>query len=153
MAAANITAWRRFAMLSGTNQRLLVEAALQLVAVRISFALVPFATLRRLIDPWEHASARRPGMDERDAAARVSWAMGAVARRLPGRMTCLVQALAAHALLRRRGFHSTLRIGVAEHEGAGEITAHAWLECGGEIVVGGLDDLGRYAVLSEAARR
>ena len=85
---------------------------------------------------------------EREQADRVSWAVPAAARRFPVQMTCLVQALAADTLLRRRGCHPLLRIGVSGGAGAPTIEAHAWVECGGRVVVGDVADLPRYAILS-----
>jgi hypothetical protein len=68
-------------------------------------------------------------------------------------MTCLVQALAADGMLRRRGFASTLHIGVRLHRpGSTPLQAHAWVKCEGQIVVGALDDLGEYAVLALPSR-
>jgi hypothetical protein len=142
--------WRRFAALPGADRRLLAETALMLVLVRVGLALLPFSALRRF-SGREQKGRRARG--EREAGTKVAWAVGVIANRLPLRTTCLVRALAAQALLRRRGFHPELRIGVADRGGASTITAHAWLECGAEIVVGGRDDLARYSVLSPAGRR
>jgi hypothetical protein len=51
-------------------------------------------------------------------------------------INCLVQALAAKALLSRAGYPTLIRIGVAASED-GKLRAHAWLERDGEIVIGG----------------
>jgi hypothetical protein len=48
-----------------------------------------------------------------------------------------VQALAAAALLRRRGTGATLYLGVAKTAGAPEgLSAHAWLRCGELVLTG-----------------
>src|SRR4029079_10626244 len=85
---------------------------------------------------------------------RTTWAVSAVADRSPVSMTCLVRALAADAILRRHGFASQLRIGVRHHDGASSrpLDSHAWVECDDRIVIGQLDDLGDYTVLSSRAR-
>ena len=135
-----------------------------LLLLRAGLTVLPFPLLQRLTGYGVGGSGgpslaalaqddRLDGRAERDAGAKVAWAIGVLAGRLPGRMTCLVQALAAHTLLRRRGCHPALRIGVAGRTDAGALKAHAWLECGGEIVVGGLPDLGNYAVLTAPARQ
>jgi hypothetical protein len=64
-------------------------------------------------------------------------------------MTCLRQALAADAMLRRYGFASQLRLGVQRHRGPSStsLQSHAWVECDGAIVVGGIEGLADYAVL------
>jgi hypothetical protein len=48
---------------------------------------------------------------------------------------CLPRALAAHAMLRRRGIASKLCLGVARD--GDEFTAHAWIEVGEQKIVGG----------------
>ena len=55
------------------------------------------------------------------------------ASRLVPRATCLVQALALHAMLARRFRTSALRLGVTRSRG---FEAHAWLECDGLVVIG-----------------
>jgi hypothetical protein len=66
---------------------------------------------------------------------RIVWAVGAAGRLVP-RTTCLARALAAQALLARRGHASELRLGVAG--GAGRVfEAHAWLERDGRVLIGG----------------
>jgi hypothetical protein len=67
--------------------------------------------------------------------------VGVAGRLVPG-TTCLVRALAAQALLARRGHASQLRLGVARGSGRA-FEAHAWLEQDGRVLVGGPLD-GRY---------
>jgi hypothetical protein len=57
-------------------------------------------------------------------------------RRLPWQTTCLVAALAARAMLRRRGIASVLRFGLRRSTD-GRLDAHAWLEAGDGVVCGG----------------
>jgi hypothetical protein len=57
-------------------------------------------------------------------------------RRPPGVKSCLNQALAAQVLLGRRGHPSLVHIGVARGE-RGQFQAHAWVESGGQVVIGG----------------
>ena len=57
---------------------------------------------------------------------------------VPAGKTCLTEALTAQCLLRRRGADAALRIGVARATDAGApLTAHAWLEQAGRIIMGG----------------
>jgi Transglutaminase-like superfamily len=85
-----------------------------------------------------------------DSVARVGWAVTRASRWVPS-ATCLVQALAGQVLLRRRGHLASVRIGVARGERVGgqrrrgettPVRAHAWLESGDIVVVGG--DHARY---------
>lgn len=90
---------------------------------------------------WERATARRlrsgpsPSENAPATAQDIAWAVRHVSRVVPG-ATCLTQALAAQLLLSRRGYASRLRIGVARAPGDG-LRAHAWLESGGLVVIGG----------------
>jgi hypothetical protein len=98
-------------------------------AVRIGVALCGFRRLRRALARLSQRRAAVPLPPE-----RIGWAVRAAAQRVPGADTCLVQALAAEALLARHGHVSQLRIGIARI-GAG-IEAHAWLERDGHPVFG-----------------
>jgi hypothetical protein len=78
----------------------------------------------------------------------VSWAVAIVAARVPP-ATCLVQALAAGAMLQRRGLACELRLGVRNRtaEGGAAIEAHAWVECDGRVAVGAVDHLAELTVM------
>lgn len=69
-------------------------------------------------------------------------AVDAIRRALPLtlRASCLTQALAGWIMLRRHGAVSRVRIGVASPEEAG-FKAHAWLEVGGRVILGDLEDV------------
>jgi transglutaminase superfamily protein len=66
---------------------------------------------------------------------RISWAVRAASRFIPGASNCLVRALATQSLLGRFGYRSTLQIGVRKAPDGG-LAAHAWLESAGAIVIG-----------------
>jgi hypothetical protein len=173
----------RFVYLSGSDRRLVIEAALLLGAARLGLWLLPFRVVSRLLDKVQraHVGVAAP-------ARRIAWAIDAAARYIPA-ATCLPRALAARALLARHGHAAQLRIGVArvpvsqsaesrrggeearrrDDESAGfasschlvilssghrvitssnALAAHAWVECDGAILIGGLADLARYTPLS-----
>jgi hypothetical protein len=140
-----IASWRRYRALPPADRLLLREALTLLTLVRLGLVIFPFASVRRML----HGSAPSES-GEANVPARVAWAMAALTRRTPGPTTCLAQALVADALLRRRGARSALRIGVRKRAEAspGPIAAHAWVECGDLVVVGRLDDLSEYSVLT-----
>jgi len=79
--------------------------------------------------------------------ARVRWAVNVVGRRIPLARNCLVRAMVARSLLRRRGYTSRVVVGVARAS-EGRLTAHAWVENPtGELVVGG-HEAGSYTPLA-----
>ena len=79
--------------------------------------------------------------------AMTSWAISAVARRLPWRSDCLVQAMAAQNWLRRRGLQANFEIGAAR-DTSGQFAAHAWVKVGDTVVTGG--DISPFARFTAA---
>lgn len=141
--------WSRLRALGAADRRLLAQAGLLLLLARVGLWLLPFPVLRRALD-GEGPAKRAP-----DPAfpGRVAWAVGALARRLP-RTTCLVQSLAAHALLSRAGHRPVLHIGIREGGSpVAPLDAHAWVECEGRVVAGEIDHLVDYRVLTPAGPR
>ena len=113
---------------------LALEAALSLGAYRLAIQL-PVRSLVRS----EEAVASHPVVADRlpdDPQARsVRRMIASIERRLPWRSSCIVQALAARSMLRRRRVATLLHFGVTLDQG--RIRAHAWLEAGGGCVCGG----------------
>jgi hypothetical protein len=132
--------------LPATQRRELLRALVLLWAVRLGLWMLPFDTLRRLLAAEQVVP--RPDRPAEPTERRVAWAVLAASRYVP-RPTCLAQALAAQALLRRQGLPSQLRIGVARQEDG--LEAHAWLESQGRVVIGG-GDLSRYVPLPRLER-
>jgi hypothetical protein len=77
---------------------------------------------------------------------QVAWAINAVGRRLPRDPSCLMRALAARAMLARRGISCSIRIGISED--SENFRAHAWVEAGTRPVVGWIAGE-RFAVLAQ----
>src|SRR5688572_5377660 len=104
---------------------LALRALAWLLLARLSLALLPLNRALGVMDVKRGTAS----VDPRE----VAWAIHAVARRIPG-THCLPRSLALHAMLRRGGHASALRIGV-RRAGAG-IAAHAWVTCGGRAIDG-----------------
>jgi len=126
----------------GHGGRLLVaEAVLRLAMARLSLALFPFRrVVRRLGRLMSPDDARARGSGEAgeaivSAACQIGWAIRAVAPSMPFKALCLQQALAAHAMLRRRGIAAPVHFGVVRDE-PDRFEAHAWLEVAGVEVTG-----------------
>ena len=71
--------------------------------------------------------------------------METASRAIPGMKNCLVQAVAAEAMLIQAGYPCELRVGVAK-KGPDELIAHAWVESEGRVVIGEFE-LDRYTPL------
>ena len=107
------------------------EAAVMLVLARLAVRLVPPAR----IFAWAKRPPRRIHRFAVDEVGWISWAVESLGARPWMNALCLPRALAAHAMLRRRGIASRLCLGVAR-EGS-ELAAHAWVEIGEDKIVGG----------------
>ena len=132
----------------------MLEAASLMALVWTGLRLLRFPTLRRLLHRYARSSATgNAGQPHSSATYPVQWAITTVAARLPW-ATCLVQALAADAILRRRGLTSELRIGVRVRGNSdAPFKAHAWVECGGTVVTGAIEELADFKVLTTLRRQ
>lgn len=127
---------RKFLRLTARERRLLVSAAFCLGVMRLGLWVLPFRTLLRHLPQVTAGRDRLCGSDHLPAE-QLAWAVGVASRYLPGSGNCLVRALATRVMLARRGYLAHLRIGVAKDAG-GRFQAHAWVECEGTIVIGGM---------------
>lgn len=115
-----------------TMQRLFLrEAAFMLLLARLAVRCVPAVR----IFAWAEQPPRRIRRFAADDVRWTAWAIDRVAGGAGVKSACLPRAVAAHAMLRRRGISSRLCLGVAR--AGGETLAHAWLEVGDDKVVGG----------------
>jgi hypothetical protein len=135
----------KFLRLSGVEQRLLLKAALMLGTIRLGLWLLSFQTLRRLLAKVSSISASRHD-PEQPSKENVVWAVETAGRYLAPAATCLTLALTAQVLLLRRGYPALLHIGAVKSDG-GQFLAHAWVESGGKVVIGGYE-LERYTPLA-----
>jgi len=121
-------------LLSPSERRVLLRAALLLGAVRLGLWLLPFSTQRC----WLARLSRNPACrSERDSSVptRLARAVAQAARLVP-RATCLAQALTLQTLLARAGYPSQLHIGVGK-TADGALQAHAWVKSQGQVLIGG----------------
>jgi hypothetical protein len=111
-----------------------IEAVSYLTIAGLAIRFVPFS---RLVPIFRRALPRPEltGADRQRAIADVRRAVLAAASRLPNRPVCFPQAVAAQAMLRRRGVSTTMCYG-AKTGGSDGINAHVWLMAGTDGVVG-----------------
>jgi Transglutaminase-like superfamily len=153
MMSAMIDAWHKVRALSAGDRFLVAEAVVLLSFVLIVGSIFPFRTLRRLLNHYGGTERKSTGRSSSEEIRRIAWAIAAAARRLPARTTCLVEALAADAMFRRRGCACELRFGVRPPVSAhGPLAAHAWIEHDGIVVLGQVANLSDSAVLSAPVR-
>jgi len=129
---------KRFLRLPTLERWLVLQAILATSIVRLTLALMSFRTVERLAVSIGWHSNRPLSVQ------RITWALGAAARLVP-RSTCLVQAIAAQALLTRYGYRPVVTIGVTK-DAYDRFAAHAWVTCEDEVVIGG-HEMGNYITL------
>lgn len=119
-----------FLSMNGADCILVCEAILALALARLIVLTVPF----RFMAPW---LSRAPQTSSCDKALllRVRKAVTMAARNVPWNAVCLPQAMAAKAMLARRGCGSSFHLG-ADFDAQGKLIGHAWLVAGGTVVVG-----------------
>jgi len=124
---------RKFLSLPALERYILLKAFLLSSIIRLGLWLLPFRTLQRTLERLFHNPVT--SQKQSPSPEKFSWAVVAVSRYVPS-ATCLAQALTLQALLSREGIHSDLGIGVARDDATG-ITAHAWVEIDGTVIIGG----------------
>jgi hypothetical protein len=135
--------WRRHAP---RNYARIVEAACYVTIARTAIRVLPFRHLTRAFE----RSVAHPALREsarRYAIADVRRAITAAASRLPGSTSCFARAVAAQAMLRRRGVRTTLFYGARTAHGR-DLRAHVWLHAGDDAVVG-QENAPEYTVVAE----
>ncbi len=134
---------RRFLKLPPADRRLLIRAWLWLAVIRLWLWLLPFSGQRGLLTRLSQAPAAGRQADL-SLPERVGRAIATASGYVP-KTTCLTQALAAQALLKRGGFPAHLRLGVGR-DAKGRFQAHAWVENDGRVIIGD-SELERYRPL------
>lgn len=77
---------------------------------------------------------------------RVTWAVDAADRTVPGERTCLVRSLTAETILCLYEYKPVHRIGV-DRSNDGEVKAHSWIEYDDEVLIGELENLSDFQPL------
>lgn len=131
---------KRFLRLSKQERLLALQAGLAIFLIRWGLALLPLPAVHRLAlkITWIRDNSPSP--------ARIVRAVRSVARFVPG-STCLVQAIAVQALLFRHGYRPILTIGVTK-SACDQFTAHAWVACEREVLIGGREAANYTALLN-----
>jgi hypothetical protein len=121
----------KFLAMRDADRLLLFEAIVMLGLARFIVFAFPFS----FIVPWLSRTPDNGGCDE-ILLVSIRQAVTMAARNIPWNAVCLPQAMAAKAMLARRGCGSSFHLG-ADLDTQGKLIAHAWLMAGDQIVVGG----------------
>ena len=119
-----------FTRMNGADRLMVCEAILFLGLARLIVSSVPF----RFMVPWLRRAPNGGGVDP-VLLRRVGRAVTVAARNVPWDAVCLPQAMAAKAMLARRGLGASFHLGTGLDD-QGKLIAHAWLVAGDTVVVG-----------------
>jgi hypothetical protein len=128
--------WNRWHALPASKKWLLLEAFGSLAVARCALVLLPARWIFQWLESPVHGIASGPRSADPDVIEPVRWAVLTVARYGPVSFVCFPQALAAHAMLRRRGIASIMHYGVRRSADR-RLRAHTWLEVDHRMLLGG----------------
>lgn len=111
---------------------------------RFKILAVPMAKLEKTFGTSGKESTLEEPIETLRTAHLVGRRVERVCDKTPWESACLVQALVAQRILRKKDIHTTLYLGVRTEDNA--MHAHAWLRCGALAVTGGLGR--QHAVVS-----
>lgn len=113
-----------------TIQAWLYSAVFRFQMLYTQFNKLPHKWGQEGVESTEEAT-----MAEYKYAKRVAYAVNHVCNKTKWESKCLVRALTAQKLLKKKGISSTLYLGCGLKDG--KMVAHAWLRCGKMYVTGG----------------
>ena len=144
----------RFFALSCHDKMAFIEALFFLLISKLIVITMPFRKAAQLmgalnVEPVADITQLKPA---KSARVKLFVAMGAA--NVPWNSVCLDQALAGAFMLQRRHIPYGLCIGVKRDLTEDKLRAHAWILCGGKILIGGIRSLQftRVAVFSKDFR-
>ncbi len=131
----------KFVALDTAEKVLLLKAWFLLGYYRVAILLVSF---KRLASQLQHHPLAMPPPalqpDQRDEAVAIGRLVAAAARFTPWQSLCLTQVLVVQRLLAKRNipgqFYLGVRRGCERTDDPTGLSAHAWLQCGDDIVNG-----------------
>jgi hypothetical protein len=137
----------KFLRLPNADRRLLVRASMALVTAKLAVRAMSFISARKAVTSIQAIGGRPVAPPSPEC---IGWAVVTAGRFIPGLKNCLVQALAAEAILKRAGYTCELKIGATKN-GPHELLAHAWLERDGKVFIGDFEP-GRFRPLTAPGR-
>jgi len=134
----------KFLSFSWQDQILVVKATFLLILIRLGLKFLDLKTLQKQLEkiPQPSQNSNRQAL----SIYKIIWSITTASSYMP-KVKCLARALAAKALLSQQGYPAIIKIGVAKDQQQAFI-AHAWVECKGRIVIGGIgNSVSKYKVM------
>ena len=137
----------KFISLDRSSKLLLLESYLYLAWARI-LKRIPFAKLSPSLGAPMQETSREPG--NTDTLKAISKSINLMSRYTWWESQCLVKAIAAMKMLKKRKIDCTLYLGTAKDED-GTMIAHAWVRSGTYYVTG-KEGMERFTVVGKFAK-
>ena len=112
---------------------------------RFLILLIPTKRLQSFMGTQNEESTTEVSQEWLWEAARISHIINRICQHTPWESKCLVRAMTAQHLLKRKHIPSTLYLGVGKDDD--NMIAHAWLRCGEFYVTGGTGE--QFAVVAK----
>ena len=131
-----------------TDNKFKVETLLSYFYSAVFRVLILLVKPKYLQRYWGEEGKESVQEDTREVykyAASISRIVNRICNKTSWESKCLVRALTAQKLLKRKGIHSTLYLGCGLKEG--KMVAHAWLRVGQMYVTGG--DGSEYSIVDK----
>jgi hypothetical protein len=135
----------KFLTLPWQDRLLLIHAFFVLTTATLGLRVYPWSTLERRLLKLANVYARF-ATTLRPPAEKIAWAVKVASSFIP-KATCLPRALAAQVLLLQNAYSAELRIGVVRTK-EGKLEAHAWVISEKGILIGNVNDLDHFTLLS-----
>ena len=129
---------------------MILEAYFSLGWSRMLKAL-PFSKVAPSLGDQMQETAMVSSEEDVRVARRVGHVIAVASRYTPWDSNCLVRAIAAGLMLKRRGISSTLYMGTGKDK-SGKMIAHAWLRSG-PVYITGAEVMKEYSVVGMFARK
>ena len=130
---------KKFSQLSAQERNLFMEAYYTLGVMRAAILRVPFKKLTCLLEHQANKGKMKElSGGQKEMALAVGKAIAQAAAYTPWESLCLAQSLTAQKMLKKRGIPGVFYLGVVKDEESKEkMKAHAWSQCGEDIITGG----------------
>ncbi|MFT9601159.1 lasso peptide biosynthesis B2 protein [Mesobacillus sp.] len=142
---------RLFTRMTFTEIRLFLETFFILGLARFLIAL-PFSRISTFLGKHMDETPLNSNLSsvQIQQVKNIRHAIEIASKYTPWESKCLVKAITAMSMLKRRGIESTLYLGTAKEEGG--LIAHAWLRSG-DFYVTGADVMKKFTVVAKFAKK
>lgn len=138
----------KFLRLTPIEKALLFEAVFTSVVVKLIVLILPLRFYSKYLGIQQAESSDIDETNNRHILYIISKSIVRSRKVITWKNRCMVEAITAKKMLKRRGLASTLYFGVSKENQ--KMAAHAWLRCG-SVIVTGKQEMEKFVVVSTFA--